>query len=564
MTRRIERREISIEDRLPRELPEVLRRVLLARGIASPDQLEHRLGGLIGVGKFASLPAAVDVLQRHLEAGSRIVVVGDFDADGATSTALVLRVLRQLGADAGYLVPNRFEFGYGLTPAIVDLASAEAPQLLITVDNGISSIEGVERANALGIEVLITDHHLPGELLPAAAAIVNPNLAEDYFPSKSLAGVGVAFYLVAALVRRVGMDSGHVTRLLDLVALGTVADVVPLDRNNRILVAEGLRRIRAGRCVPGIVALMTEAGRDWRGTIATDLGFAVAPRLNAAGRLEDMSLGIECLLTDEPAAAAEMAAHLSALNVQRREIESQMQAEAMRIVENLRLDAQLPACLCLFDESWHQGVVGLVAARIKEQTHRPVFAFARGGADVLKGSARSVTGLHIRDALDNVAVRNRGLVDKFGGHAMAAGLSLKRSKLAEFAVAIDAEVAQWAPHMDLDGTLVTDGELSAAEHTLETAQLLRECLPWGQQFPPPLFDGEFSVEDARIVAARHLKLKVRSGGATGPLLDAIAFNQADLISAVGAVPVRLVYRLDVNEYRGRRTPQLIVEHIGLN
>ncbi len=564
MSRRIERREISIEDRLPREMPDVLRRVLLTRGIASPEQLEHRLGGLIGVGKLTSLPAAVDVLHRHLEAGSRIVVVGDFDADGATSTALVLRVLRQLGADAGYLVPNRFEFGYGLTPAIVDLASADAPQLLVTVDNGISSIDGVERARALGIEVLITDHHLPGAVLPPAAAIVNPNLAEDDFPSKSLAGVGVAFYLVAALARRVGMDSANVTRLLDLVALGTVADVVPLDRNNRILVAEGLRRIRAGRSVPGIVALMNEAGRDWRRIVATDLGFAVAPRLNAAGRLEDMSLGIECLLTDEPAAAAEMAAQLSALNSQRREIESQMQTEAMSIVENLRIDAQLPSCLCLFDPSWHQGVVGLVAARIKEQIHRPVFAFARGDAGMLKGSARSVSGLHIRDALDNVAVRHRGLVEKFGGHAMAAGLSLEESKLADFAAAIDAEVAQWAPHMDLHGTLVTDGELSGAEHTLETAQLLRECLPWGQQFPPPLFDGEFNVEDARIVGARHLKLKVRSAGAAGPLLDAIAFNQADLISAVGAASVRLVYRLEVNEYRGRSSPQLIVEHVGLN
>ncbi|MEJ2161169.1 MAG: single-stranded-DNA-specific exonuclease RecJ [Chromatiales bacterium] len=564
MSRRIERRGISVADRLPREIPAVLRRVLLARGIADADQLEHRLGSLIGVGRLASLPPAVDVLLRHLDNGNRITVVGDFDADGATSTALVLRVLRLLGADAGYLVPNRFEFGYGLTPAIVDLAANDCPRLLVTVDNGISSIEGVERANALGIEVLITDHHLPGEVLPAAEAIVNPNLAEDDFPSKSLAGVGVAFYLVAALARRVGLDSATITGLLDLVALGTVADVVPLDRNNRILVSEGLRRIRAGRCVPGIPALMNEAERDWRSIVATDLGFAVAPRLNAAGRLEDMSLGIECLLTDEPAAAAEMAAHLSALNAQRREIEGEMQKEAMRIVENLRLDAQLPSCLCLYDESWHQGVVGLVAARIKEQTHRPVFAFARGDADMLKGSARSVTGLHIRDALDNVAVRHRGLVEKFGGHAMAAGLSLKASKLGEFSTAIDAEVSQWTPHMDLHGTLLTDGELSGSEHSLETAQLLRDCLPWGQQFPAPSFDGEFVVEDARIVGARHLKLKVRRDGATEPLLDAIAFNQADLIAKVGAAPVHLVYRLEVNEFRGRRSPQLVVEYIGTN
>ncbi len=561
MNREIRRREISAEDRLPPELGPVLRRVLLARGIETAEQLEHRLSGLIAVGQLSSLPAAVDILQRHLEARSRIVIIGDFDADGATSTALILRLLRQLGADVGYLVPNRFEFGYGLTPAIVDLANSHSPDLLITVDNGISSVDGVERANSLGMEVLITDHHLPGADMPRAAAIVNPNIPGESFPSKALAGVGVAFYLVAALARRLGIEGASVTRLLDLVALGTVADVVPLDRNNRILVAEGLRRIRAGRCAPGIIALMNEAGRDWRRTIATDLGFAVAPRLNAAGRLDDMSLGIECLLTDDPATAAAIAAELSALNRQRKEIEGQMQTEAMRVVDNLRLDSELPSCLCLYDESWHQGVVGLVASRVKEQTNRPVIAFARGDSSMLKGSARSVPGLHIRDALDNVAARHRGLLEKFGGHAMAAGLSLHESKFREFGVAIRHEANQWMAKMDLSGTLLTDGELAPGEHTLETAELLRECLPWGQQFPAPLFDGEFVIEEAGIVGARHLRLKVRPGVGASPLLNGIAFNQADALSDLGRCPVRLVYRLEVNEFRASRTPQLVIEHI---
>ncbi len=561
MNRRIRRRKINGPDRLPPEIPPVLRRVLLGRGIDTGEALEHKLAGLIAIGRLASLTGAVDVLDRHIESRSRILVVGDFDADGATSTALVLRFLRQIGVDAGYLVPNRFEFGYGLTPGIVDLASERKPDLLVTVDNGISSLDGVARARELGIDVLITDHHLPGQEIPDAAAIVNPNLPDEPFPSKVLAGVGVAFYLMAALAKRREIGSGGVAALLDLVALGTVADVVPLDRNNRILVEEGLKRIRAGRCVPGIIALMEQAERDWRRIVATDLGFSVAPRLNAAGRLDDMSLGIECLLTDDSGAAAAMAARLSELNAQRKDIEGQMQVEALRAVENLQLSADLPSCLCLYDENWHQGVVGLVASRIKEKTHRPVIAFAPGDDGMLKGSARSVTGLHIRDALDNVASRHRGLLEKFGGHAMAAGLSLEASNLSEFSAAIAREVDAWTPYMDLQGTLTTDGELDAEEQTLETAMLLRDFLPWGQRFPAPLFDGEFAVEETRVLGGRHLKLRVRPDSGARRVLDAIAFNQADRVEDIGDRAVRLVYRLEVNDYRGRRTPQLVVEYI---
>lgn len=566
MQRRIQRRPSGDSHGLPASLDPVLARVLAARGLRDAEDMEHRLADMVPVGRLDGLNAAVDLLCRHMERGSHILVVGDFDADGATSTALVLRTFRALGyGNASYLVPNRFEYGYGLTPEIVDLARDRGAELLITVDNGISSLEGVARANSLDIPVLVTDHHLPGDCLPEAAAIVNPNAPGEGFPSKCLAGVGVAFYLMAAISRKLDKTApGKVADLLDLVALGTVADLVPLDRNNRILVQEGLRRIRAGRGVPGIRGLLDGASRDWRRVVSSDLGYGAAPRLNAAGRLDDMRLGIECLLCDDPDTATEMVAELSALNTERREIEARMQQEAMAAVEQMRLGdpgSELPSSLCLFDERWHQGVVGLVASRVKDRVHRPVIAFARADENSLKGSARSVRGLHIRDALDRVATRHPDLLAKFGGHAMAAGLSLESRNLEAFRRAFDEEIQRWLPEMDLEGTLLSDGELGASEFTLATAESLRSALPWGQGFPEPLFDGAFRVRNQRIVGERHVRLKVCPEGSPRVFLDAIAFNQAEALARRESDTLRLLYRLDANEYRGRRTLQLVVEYL---
>jgi single-stranded-DNA-specific exonuclease len=568
MNRRIVRRAaVAIPGDLPPELPELLRRVYGARDVSSGAELDYSLGRLISPQQLGGLDAAARLLAETLDAGGRILVVGDFDADGATSCALCVRALRAMGArDVHYLVPNRFEYGYGLTPEIVAVAGRLQPALIMTVDNGIASVAGVAAARAAGMRVLITDHHLPGETLPAADAIVNPNLPGERFPSKALAGVGVAFYVMLALrahlrtsgwYGRRGMAEPNLAQWLDLVALGTVADVVPLDRNNRILVQQGLARIRAGACVPGIRALLETGGRNPARAVAADLGFAVGPRLNAAGRLDDMSLGIECLLTDDRSAAQAMAAQLDALNRDRREIESDMQAQALAALEQLALGSScLPTGLCLYDPGWHQGVIGILAARIKERVHRPVIAFARSGADEIKGSARSIPGLHIRDALDAVAARHPALIRKFGGHAMAAGLTLAEADFAAFAAAFDAEVAR---HLDADAlecVLVSDGTLEAADFCLDTAQALRDAGPWGQGFPEPLFDGEFAIIEQRVVGERHLKLVVRAGDAR---LDAIAFN-------TGPVPAdcrhaRLAYRLDVNEFRGQVSPQLRVEYL---
>ena len=482
---------------------------------------------------------------------------------------MAVRGLRALGArDVGYLAPNRFEFGYGLTPEIVEVAAARAPDLLITVDNGISSIEGVAAARARGIPVIVTDHHLPGEHLPEAAAIVNPNQPGDDFPSKCLAGVGVMFYLLVALRARLraegwfaarGIEEPNLARLLDLVALGTVADVVPLDRNNRILVSQGLARIRAGRAHAGVRALLDVAGRDASRLVAADLAFAVAPRLNAAGRLTDMTLGIECLLCDDERRAREMAATLDRLNRERRGIEADMRSQAIAQVERLHLDDAegLPFGLCLFDPEWHQGVVGILAARIKEQLHRPVIAFAPDNGDLLKGSARSVPGLHIRDALDAVAARHPGLISRFGGHAMAAGLTLARDALEPFRAAFDAEVRRHLSERDLRGTMLSDGALEAHDLGLELARALREAGPWGSGFPEPLFDGEFEIVEQRVVGEHHVKLKVKPRG-DAARIDAIAFNAAADWPAERTL--RLAYRLDVNLFRGQEAAQLIVEH----
>jgi single-stranded-DNA-specific exonuclease len=570
MSRQIVRRPDTGEgDGLPADMHPVLRRVYAARAVSSADELDYSLDRLLPLTQLGGLAAAAALLHAAIRDRQRIVVIGDFDADGATSCALCLRALRMMGApDVHYLVPNRFEYGYGLTPEIVAVAAGLQPDLLLTVDNGIASVDGVAAAQQRGIRVLITDHHLPGEQLPAADVIVNPNLPGDDFPSKSLAGVGVAFYVMLALRARLreqgwfaqqAIAEPNLAQLLDLVALGTVADVVPLDRNNRILVQQGIRRMRAGRCVPGIRALLEVSGRSLSRIVAEDLGFAVGPRLNAAGRLDDMSAGIECLLTDDAATASEMATQLDALNRDRREIEAEMQSQALAALAALELDAeQLPIGLCLYDPDWHQGVIGILAARIRERFHRPVIAFARSAAGELKGSARSVPGFHIRDALQAVSARHPGLVARFGGHAMAAGLTLAEENYAAFAAAFDAEVSLHLSRAELRSVIYSDGELTARELSLDTAQLLRDASPWGQAFPAPLFDGDFEILSQRVVGQRHLKLTLKP--ATGACrIDGIAFNTPELPS--GCRNARMAYRLDVNEYRGSISPQLIVEHI---
>jgi single-stranded-DNA-specific exonuclease len=567
---RIVRRNIDVSWRdLGATLHPVLRRVYAARGLHSSADLALGLDRLLPVSQLEGVEAAAELLLRHRQ--GPITIVGDFDADGATSTALMVRALRSFGfAQVGFLVPNRFEFGYGLTPEIVTLAAASEPRLLVTVDNGISSQAGVARARELGMDVLVTDHHLAGATLPAANVIVNPNLPGSSFGSHALAGVGVAFYVMAALRRLMDglglLPAGAppVSQWLDLVALGTIADVVPLDANNRVLVAQGLARIRAARCVPGILALL-EAGRRAPGELtASDLGFAVAPRLNAAGRLSDMSVGIRCLLCDDADEARQLALQLDQLNVERRDIEARMQAEALAAVRVLRDPAAGAhrAGVVLFDPAWHQGVVGLVASRIKDRLRRPVIAFACADEQTLRGSARSVAGVHVRDVLDAIAAREPALIEKFGGHAMAAGLTLARGHLDDFARAFDEEVARWLEQAGSPDTIETDGELSTEEIALPTAEALRSGGPWGAGFPEPLFDGEFEIRQARIVGERHLKLQLLAPEGRG-VFDAIAFNQVDPgeSRALPGGRARLVYRLGTNDYQGVRRLQLVVEYL---
>jgi single-stranded-DNA-specific exonuclease len=549
----------------------VLRRIYLGRGVRTAEDLDLSLDRLLPVSTLESIATAVDLLLEHRAAG-RVLVIGDFDADGATSTALVVRALKAWGfASVDFLVPNRFEFGYGLTPEIVRLASGRTPSLIITVDNGISSAAGVAEARSRGIDVLITDHHLPGIDLPAANVIVNPNLTGSLFKSRALAGVGVAFYVMAALKRRLDQErltpagAPGAAEFLDLVALGTVADLVPLDANNRVLVAQGLRRIRAGRCVAGIRALLAIAGRIPEGLIAADLAFSVAPRLNAAGRIDDMTVGIQCLLADDPETAGRLAARLDELNHERRAIEARMQAEALAAVRRLRDPGPRTlqrSGVCLFDESWHQGVVGLVASRVKDRLRRPVVAFAVAGEGQLRGSARSMPGIHVRDVLANLDARHPQLIGRFGGHAMAAGLTLERSRLDFFARAFDEEVASWAAQCGPSDAIETDGELTVEEIALETAHALRAGGPWGQAFPEPCFDGVFAIRSARVVGDRHLKMWLEFPR-SGRSFDAIAFNHIDEESTF-TLPegsLKLVYRLDVNEYQGERRLQLLVDHV---
>jgi len=555
------------------DLHPVLRRILLARGITRPEDLRLELrsmlppGGLSGIDKAASLVVAA-VMQNK-----RILIVGDFDADGATGTAVAILSLQAMACEQlDFRVPNRFEFGYGLSVPLVDTLSGDPPDLLITVDSGISCIDGVARARELGCQVIVTDHHLPGEHIPDADAIVNPNCTGDVFPSKAMAGVGVIFYLMT-VVRSVLRDKGwfagrrkepNLAQFLDLVALGTVADLVPLDHNNRVLVRQGLERIKRGLARPGLMALLRLGKRDYRYAKAADLGFAVGPRLNAAGRLEDMATGIRCLLSSDSNEAMQMASQLDELNQQRKGMQEKMQAEAMQqltsLLDSLREQA-LPQALCLFDESWHQGIVGLVASRVKDAVHRPVIAFApeAEGATLLKGSARSVRGLHIRDVLARVDAQSPGMMKAFGGHAMAAGLTLEVEYLEKFKRTLNLAVDDILGGASLSAEILTDGELAAVEISLEMATLLENLGPWGQRFAEPLFDGRFEVIDHRIVCGSHLKMIVRPIDGN-EAVDAIAFNKMpqDLPQSG---PVRLLYRLDINRWQGREECQLMVEHI---
>jgi single-stranded-DNA-specific exonuclease len=565
----IRRRAPGAVDALPESLNPVLRRVYAARGVCDPDQLTLELKQLLPVSTLDGIGPATELLADHLLRDSRILVVGDFDADGATSTALVLRQLRRLGhANVDFRVPDRMRHGYGLSPVLVADLAGERADLLVTVDNGVAAFAGIDAAQALGMQVLVTDHHLPGPTLPACAAMVNPNVAGAEFGSRALAGVGVAFYLMASLTRELERRRGcrlpAVADFLDLVALGTVADLVPLDRNNRILVQEGLKRLRARLAVPGLMALARVAGCRLDNLSARHLGHQIAPRLNAAGRIDDMSVGIRCLLTDDWAEALTHAQELDRLNRERREMELRMRDEAAAAVRRLHLkEAGLPAGLALYDRGWHAGIVGLVATRMKDRVHRPVVAFAPAGGGELRGSARSVAGVHVRDVLEAIDTRHPGLIDRFGGHAMAAGLTLREEHLQKFTDAFDAEVGRHLTRDQMLGVLETDGELAAGELSLETALALEAGGPWGQSFPEPLFDGEFIVVESRVLADRHLKLWLRPQPASQPV-EAIAFGHFDVEGSQRPPPgarIRLAFRLQSTSYGGTARAEMLAEYV---
>ncbi|MGZ4956414.1 MAG: single-stranded-DNA-specific exonuclease RecJ [Methylobacter sp.] len=554
------------------EMHPILERIFLARGLTSEAELDRTLAKLPSPWLLSGMDALVGHLITAINEQQRICIVADFDADGATSCAVAIKGLHLLGAgQVTFVVPNRFEYGYGLTPEIVGLVKQQNPDVIITVDNGISSIDGVRVAKELGIKVLITDHHLPGHELPVADAIVNPNLGDDKFPSGALAGVGVIFYVMMALRSRLReqnwfeqhqVQEPNLAQLLDYVALGTVADVVALDQINRVLVHQGLLRIRTGRSHPGIKALIEVSGRKPESIFASDLGFALGPRLNAAGRMDDMSLGIQCLLTEDPILAKEMALQLDELNNDRREIEGQMKNEAMALLKEMKTldEHHLPAGVCLFDANWHQGVIGILASRIKDQLHRPVIAFAPAGKDEIKGSARSIPGVHIRDVLSDIAALHPKLLSKFGGHAMAAGMSIKMHDYPPFALAFDAVVRKRLVAIDLEQKIYSDGELTEQEMTIEFADLLQNAGTWGQEFPEPVFDGVFDVIQSRIVGQRHLKLVLRKP--FGELLiDAIAFYVDKPESWLGLRHIKAAYKLDINEFRGNRSVQFIVQYL---
>lgn len=575
MNSRVKRRTPLSEQPLAKsQLPGLLQRVYANRGVTDPAHLEMSIQNILPPSSLKGVEAAAKLIFDTIKNDQSIVIVGDYDADGATSTALAMRGLASLGSrNVSYIVPNRFEYGYGLTPEIVELAQKSAPKLLITVDNGISSIAGAQSARDLGIDVLVTDHHLPGRELPNANVIVNPNQPDDKFESKSLAGVGVMFYVLIALrsymreqdwFKLQNLSEPNFAELLDLVALGTVADVVPLDRNNRILVEQGLRRIRAGQCCPGILALLKVAGSEYSRAVSTDLAFYVGPRVNAAGRLEDMSIGIECLLANNEQTANEIATRLQALNVERREIESQMKQEAIKNLDRLKPDKlsvnKNELGICVYQSDWHQGVIGILAARIKEKYYRPTIVFANSDDDELKGSARSIPGVHIRDVLDTVAARNPGMITKFGGHAMAAGLSLAKENYDNFVLAYNQVLSEWLTAEDLQAEILSDGELNEENLSLDTAKILRASGPWGQGFPVPVFDGEFKVLDYRVVGEHHLKLTLQSAEGNNSV-NAIVFNYANLNWNNRAAVVHAAYELDVNHFRGIESAQLLIRHL---
>jgi len=549
----------------------VLQRVLSHRRIAAPQQIDYSLARLTSFNQLKGIDAAVELLVQAVTKQQSILIVGDFDADGATSTAVCYRALQMLGHQrVSFLVPNRFDYGYGLSPELVAVACENPPDLLVTVDNGISSIEGVAAAKAAGMKVLVTDHHLAGAELPTADAIVNPNQPGCEFPSKNLAGVGVIFYVMLALRARLReLDyfneqraEPNLAELLDLVALGTVADVVPLDENNRILVSQGLKRMRAGRACVGIQQILRIAGREMHNIVSSDLGFAIGPRLNAAGRLEDMSLGIECLITDDANRAAMIAEQLDQLNKDRRNIEQGMQKQAMQSLQHLEASisqAHLPSGISLYNADWHQGVIGILASRIKEKFNRPVIVFANDNDTVIKGSARSIKGLHIRDLLEAISSQHPGLIIKFGGHAMAAGLSINKKDYQAFDKIFNRMVEQQADPDILQGVIESDGELGGAEFNLKLAQAIRDAGPWGQGFMEPIFDGQFEVLDWRVVGEKHLKMELQAKDADKSI-SAIAFNAPLERIRESNGFIHAAYRLDVNEFRQRKSAQLIVEY----
>lgn len=553
------------------DVPPILRRIFAARQVASPTELDHDLKRLHPFSLLKDIDKAVALLYEALQQRQPIIIVGDFDADGATSTAVAVRALRLYGAHhVSFLVPNRFAFGYGLTKELVDIAKADKPYLIVTVDNGIANHAGVSAAKSAGIKVLITDHHLSPPVLPEADAIVNPNQPHDYFPSKCLAGVGVIFYVMLALRRHLvnvnwfeikNLPAPNLSQLLDIVALGTIADIVPLDHNNRILVHHGLRRIRAGQCTPGMMALLEISGRNYSRVTSSDLGFAVGARLNAAGRIDDMSLGIECLLTDDPFKARDIARTLNTLNESRKSIEGTMKKEALTTITEMygKLGDELPKGLCLFDDNWHQGVIGILAARIKERFNRPVIVFAPSQNSELKGSARSIEGFHVRDALAHLDAHFPKLIKKFGGHAMAAGLTIARDDFNEFNERFNHIASSQLSDDALRHLLYSDGELCTDELSLQTAQALRQAGPWGQAFPEPLFDDCFKILEQHIVGDKHLKLTLQK---QNQVISAILFF-VDLEQWPDhrCHTVRAAYRLDINEYKGQQRVQLIIEYM---
>lgn len=572
INKKIVRRHVPDDCDLPDSLHPVIKRVYAARSIKSSDELDYSLSSLLPFNTLSNIDKAVLLLQEVLEKKTRVLIVADFDADGATSCALAIRGLTMMGVkDIVYIVPNRFEYGYGLTLEIVDVALDYEPDLLITVDNGISSIAGVKHAKENGVKVLVTDHHLPGDLLPNADAIVNPQLEGDLFPSKNLAGVGVVFYLLLALRSKLREEGWfeknniaipNLAQLLDIVALGTVADVVPLDKNNRIMVAHGLKIIKQNKSIVGISEILNLSGRSLLTLSASDLGFSIAPRLNAAGRLTDMSLGIEALLTDDTQKAKKIADELNELNKERRQIQDEMQAQALLDLENSLQDvsAELPYGFCLYNADWHQGVIGILASKVKEMFNRPVIAFAKESEDTLKGSARSINGLHIRDLFETLTRKFPELILTFGGHAMAAGLTIKKSDFERFSACFDTVLKESISLEDFTDDCLSDGELSVNDFSMELAHDIQEAGPWGQMFPEPVFDGQFKIMDRRIVGGNHLKLRLQMNG-NNRIFDAIAFNITDEDWLANIEEIRSTYRLSINEFRGNSRLQLFIEYI---